>query len=290
MKKVVEVKAGDQEYINLLVTSPTVDTDPHWTIGSGGPVQVLKWPRKAAIGTLRDLIQKHATGWYGEPGGVADGPDKIFVSVYNLEIFYRRVVGSYIYRLVGVQHADHLAEGWVLPQVEGYERLAGELMRVMPGLSQITAYPCSCNDTERKTTRLVRDRVKNVIIHLNDAHHPDTKRDDVWDRERIAQWTETLDIDLTVDTSAPPPARRQVVMTDQQKAQMLKVMASIDIKVDMTSMKKAIEETGSAFAKVTESLEGLKKTVIDLEIKNVSPETFELLTGQPYPKDNEEEA
>jgi hypothetical protein len=40
-----------------------------------------------------------------------------------------------------------------------------------------------------------------MIIHLNDTHHPSTAIDG-WSRERIADWLETLDVDLRFPTPA----------------------------------------------------------------------------------------
>jgi hypothetical protein len=41
-----------------------------------------------------------------------------------------------------------------------------------------------------------------MIIHLNDSHHPAHETADVWSRERIADWLETLDVDLRFPTPA----------------------------------------------------------------------------------------
>jgi hypothetical protein len=73
--------------------------------------------------------------------------------------------------------------------------ILGKLSKHIPGLQEKTKCPArnenttspavvSCNWGETEGT------VANVIMHLNDHHHG------TWSREKIADWLETLDIDL----------------------------------------------------------------------------------------------
>ena len=88
---------------------------------------------------------------------------------------------------------------WVLLQAGKVRRdhisLARGLRRMTPGLSEVVPNPCDCPKGVYN-----RASIWDMIQHLNDSHHPD-KGDslDKWTRERIADWLETLDADLTVD-------------------------------------------------------------------------------------------
>jgi hypothetical protein len=168
---------------------------------------------------------------------------------------------------------------------EGHERLARELLRVMPGLRVPVDYPCSCGV---KASRL--DTVQTVIIHLNDRHHP-TKgalKGDPWSRERIAQWTEELDVDLTVDTSRPPPPpRRPKPMSHEQKQAVLKSL--VNMKIDTSSIHKALKEASVEAAKITETMKGF---TVDIEFKDehLDPEFVEKMAGLFASQNTKEEA
>jgi hypothetical protein len=64
-------------------------------------------------------------------------------------------------------------------------RRALALMKLLPVLSKKVPYPCECRTLDTKTEFL-----DWVIIHLNDV--------DRWDRDRIADWLDTLSLDLTL--------------------------------------------------------------------------------------------
>lgn len=57
----------------------------------------------------------------------------------------------------------------------------------VPGLMELIDYPCDCNDALRGTIRA--GGLINIIVHLNDGH--------AWKRENIADWLDTLDVDLS---------------------------------------------------------------------------------------------
>jgi hypothetical protein len=73
-----------------------------------------------------------------------------------------------------------------------HERRARALREQAPGLNEWVKFPCTCGE--------VRNQIWQIIQHLNDGHHPDTRNKDTWTRERIADWLETLDVDLTIHT------------------------------------------------------------------------------------------
>jgi hypothetical protein len=92
--------------------------------------------------------------------------------------------------------------------------VTGTLKALLPGLDSWVQPPCGCPGPAK---------VGNVIVHLNDgcvrlsvaAHLQYLKGFDVrmlrtvWTREEIADWLETLDVDLTfpMPEEAPCPAR-----------------------------------------------------------------------------------
>lgn len=59
----------------------------------------------------------------------------------------------------------------------------------LPGLRAVTRCPAEATGTSCETKRLLW----GVVIHLNDVHE--------WSRDTIADWLETLDIDLTFPTT-----------------------------------------------------------------------------------------
>jgi hypothetical protein len=71
-----------------------------------------------------------------------------------------------------------------------HERRARALREQAPGLNEYTAHPCTCGP--------VRNQIWQIIQHLNDNHHPNSLHKDPWTRERIAEWLESLDTDLTI--------------------------------------------------------------------------------------------
>jgi hypothetical protein len=72
---------------------------------------------------------------------------------------------------------------------------AKDLGKVVPGLQEWVKYPCDC-------TSPVAGSVWETIIHLNDSHNAGRVaacgRGLAWTREEIADWMDTLDIDLRV--------------------------------------------------------------------------------------------
>lgn len=64
-------------------------------------------------------------------------------------------------------------------------QLQSEMMGVFPCLKQHVVPMCDCYSNNGEGLRL-----KDLIIHLNDDHE--------WKREEIADWLESLDLDLEV--------------------------------------------------------------------------------------------
>ena len=74
-------------------------------------------------------------------------------------------------------------------------RRAEKLQAKIPALNEVLPYPCLCKNTAPR-------RLSGLIQHLNDAHHPvrttNPALGDPWTRERIADWLDTLGLDLTI--------------------------------------------------------------------------------------------
>jgi hypothetical protein len=66
---------------------------------------------------------------------------------------------------------------------------SGVLMKkICPGLMEFVKYPCGCKET---------DTIQRIIIHLNDqGYHKNDSGE--WTREEIADWLESLDVDLSL--------------------------------------------------------------------------------------------
>lgn len=92
---------------------------------------------------------------------------------------------------------------WVLakvdsPPMEDYAVLAERMRGMVPGAMTLTANPCDCKPFKRV--------IWDMIQHLNDKHHPKHSPSlDMWSRERIADWLETLDADLVLDPGRTRP-------------------------------------------------------------------------------------
>lgn len=266
MGKYVQVLQGDSEHLVISVHENNVQT-------------IQKWPRVAPLHVLQTLIHENAHGY--ETKYELGEKVKVIISVDELEICYESMNNG-AYKLLGVQHYKHLKEGWIDMGNEGHERLAGELIRVMPGLKKRVPWPCACPPSASD-----RATVERIIIHLNDTHHPTLggKSSDPWDRERIAQWTETLDVDLTVDTSrpAPEPARPRMYLhstSASTKDSYIQQMIKAAITVDTSSITQALKDATIASDKAAKTIE--------LVFKNIDPDAFEKITGMPYPKKEEE--
>lgn len=83
-------------------------------------------------------------------------------------------------------HASYHAGGVVGPVLNQENEVVKELTKYFGDcLKDVVKYPCNCNTKSEESSAL-----KTVIIHLNDHCQ--------WTREKIADWLETLDIDITL--------------------------------------------------------------------------------------------
>jgi hypothetical protein len=70
-----------------------------------------------------------------------------------------------------------------------------QIEQACPGLEEHVQAPCACYIESPEDALL-----SAVIMHLNDKH--------AWTREKIADWLDDLDVDLTIDLEAAPTPRR----------------------------------------------------------------------------------
>ena len=90
------------------------------------------------------------------------------------------------------------------PREKDYATLSSELARHIPDIRKKVKPPCSCGKKKKAEPVMIWA----LIQHLNDDHHPDRKvagrrRKDIWTRERIADWLDEVDADLTFDPDLP---------------------------------------------------------------------------------------
>lgn len=197
-------------------------------VRKGGSMEVQKWPNLATTSQLRKALEEHSVQgwnftWDSEGGGM---PERAWIQVEKVEIVYKGA-GKDLWALKHVQGVslpgayfdgkhypmhEYLSNQIVEPDdpTEDYSLLAQQLARVMPGLSATVPYPCDCKKQGDGS-------VWGVIQHLNDQHHPARPVADKWSRERIADWTEELPVDLTVDPSRAE--KRQEAWAHAQKQQ-----------------------------------------------------------------------
>lgn len=90
----------------------------------------------------------------------------------------------------------------VSPTGTTYSNSGVLLNKICPGLAEMVKWPCGCKELtliDALEHNVVQSSVQDAIIHLNDsATHEDGRGE--WTREEIADWLESLDVDLTLTT------------------------------------------------------------------------------------------
>lgn len=86
------------------------------------------------------------------------------------------------------------AQSWLVDDFETYDLKVpkpdpgfSSLANLLPGINEIVKCPCECERFENGL-----GKIKEIIIHLNDSHK--------WTREAIADFLDTLDVDLNFKT------------------------------------------------------------------------------------------
>jgi hypothetical protein len=246
-----------------------------------------QWPTKPTHGDLMEAMHK-----YGASAEIKHNyymNIRVLVSVGDLKLLYEQGPSGENYRLLGIE-----PPGAKIPQPshkEDHVGLANKLMRAMPGLQEFVVSPCSCTSWGRGGST-----VQEVIIHLNDRHHPTlgSLKTDPWSRERIAQWTETLPFDLTLDPDRPEPKPRPVPDETHSKEYQKSLKALMgSMLISQNSFLKSMALMSDAGIKATDTLHdlsGAMKKSFEVTFTGVDPSLYEMLTGQPHPDDKKEEA
>jgi hypothetical protein len=82
----------------------------------------------------------------------------------------------------------------VQPKPNPAAERAKKLRKLIPDINANVAYPCSCFGSGFGFESMLW----LVIQHLNDGHNPTGLPEDPWSRERIADWLESLDLNLNI--------------------------------------------------------------------------------------------
>ena len=248
------------------------------------------WPTHPTHGDLMETMKK-----YGASAEITHNWDPyattVLASVKDLELVYERQDDESHYTLLGVNH-ESSPSVQAQPVQEDHFRLANELIHAMPGLDEEVAPPCTCT-----AWSVGGNTVQAVIIHLNDRHHPakGPLKADPWSRERIAQWTETLPFDLTLDPDRPkrqmrgPSAPKPIydeIHAEKHHEQLKALMQSMTISHD--ELIKSFNYMEKAATKAADTI----KHTFEVTFKDVDPGLLETLTGMSISGDdgNEEEA
>lgn len=271
------------EFIEILVH----DTEKDWVPFGKQEFAVpapwpQRWPTRPAHGQLLHTIHKYNA--HCEFKYESGSRPTAEVSVNDMDLIYEVDDDGVHYILRGV--VPHGTKIPPKPIVQDHSRLANELISAMPGLNERVSSPCTCPRKEG-----AKSAVQSVIMHLNDNHHPTkgTHRTDPWSRERIAQWTETLPFDLTLDPDRPKPASKMIMtttspwQTSAAKESLKDMMQSMTVSQD--ELIKAIGYVGEASAKLADTI----KHTFEVTFKDVNPEAIKMLTGMSVSGDNDNE-
>lgn len=134
------------------------------------------------IGALRSEIEKAILDQLNAANPAGDVPEGQMISWKNPSSY---VVPPYLFA--------QLAQA---PPFSGSEDVLGTLERVFPGLKHAPKVPPPCTGLPIESSYLghpctlkVACPIPSLVMHLNDDHK--------WTREQIADWLDTLDIDLS---------------------------------------------------------------------------------------------
>lgn len=260
------------------------------------PHSTQSWPVHPSHGDLTKTTQKYGASWtithnYYEA-------TRVQIAVDDLGLVYEMEDDGQRYRLLHLVHGGTWLSAPPAPHVEDHSRLANELINAMPGLNEKVVSPCACT-----AWRKGDDTVQGVIMHLNDGHHPTrgSLRVDPWSRERIAQWTETLPFDLTLDPDRPerqmrgpgaPEPLYDEMHSDKYQKHLKAMMDNMVVSQDefLKSMSAISEAAGKATASLTNMSGSMQQKSFEVTFTSVDTNLYEMLTGQPLPDDKKEEA
>jgi hypothetical protein len=211
---------GDTITIAICDGASVLDHSADSEVSAADHIRYVEWPLRVPFGELSDV---NPSIWREFEMDTDHDRTRVAVHARDHHVAYE-VDDLNIAYLIGVdtgagwsQIENPLYKYVVEPPPVDYSTLAARLRRHIPGLRQRVPFPCNCGPGS--------STVWQVIQHLNDFHHPTNPEvADAWDRERIAQWTENLPIDLTFDPNAPVSRVSQRKPTDQDM-ELIKKMA-----------------------------------------------------------------
>lgn len=157
--------------------------------------------------------------------------------------------------------------------------LAGKLIQLVPGLGQKVRQPCTHGGMVS---------VQTAIMHLNDLHMPRSKgqvahantdpNSPWWTRERIADWLDTLDVDLKVQQPGKEPWVLALMDVWEQ--------AELYAVVNGGKPTATIIDTANSRAVRAQGIEAVKDAVKAVLRKNHVPKIHVLLYPQRWVIDN----
>lgn len=170
---------------------------------SHGESEFQDWPTQCSAAEIHKAAVKYQA-WSSEMNVDPVMGNTLKVRVAKIEIIYREAQKN-VWDLLQVEMGSGLKypspPNMNVDGVDSYASMSHRLKSVMPGLNQKVPYPCGCKP---------EGTVWGIIQHLNDHHHPVLGTiTPGWTREQIAQWTESLSVDLTVDPKRVEVLKRQ---------------------------------------------------------------------------------
>jgi hypothetical protein len=202
---------GDTITIAICDDASVLDHSADSEVSAADHIRYVEWPLRVPLNELADVNTSISRNIEVDTD---HDRTRIAVHAHDHRVAYEVDDLSIAY-LIGVdtgagwsQIENPLYKYVVEPPPVDYSILAARLKQHIPGLRQRVPFPCNCGPGF--------SIVWQVIQHLNDFHHPTNPEvTDAWDRERIAQWTESLPIDLTFDPNAPRSRVSQRQLTKQ---------------------------------------------------------------------------
>lgn len=251
-----------ENYLNIAVVdkAPALNLfSPHEF--SAPEPEIHSWPRRAKLAELNTCLMKHGGDVVMDSSPTSH--DTLDISNQHYSLVYMREDLSDYWRLmsasVGVPHVPapqpvSLGVHQVIHETS-HAVLARNLRRVMPGLDTEVTWPCDHDGS---------GIVWGAIQHLNDAHHPESGSPDVWTRERIADWTETLPFDLSIDPEAAEQLKARREQDETHSAQYQETVKKL-MENMIVSQESFMKSMSLSFEKVKKACEGLQKDLASIE-------------------------
>lgn len=143
--------------------------------------------------------------------------------------------------------------------------MARDLFHLVPDAATTVPHPCTCGEVPS-------NMLWQLVQHLNDTHHPDRGMGvagDAWSRERIADWLDTLDLDLSVDA-----AKAEEVKARREAAIKTRLISSVEaIEASMESIHEGASIAAQKFEMLSKMMEPMPEAWIWKQFGPMKPET-----------------